>query len=135
MEPATYNQQHLEAFRMVRRHLKGMTNSQMDRLRRQIDAYLTFRRDVSTFQDLHFSKICIDKCFTSKESACCGREGIAAFFADVVINALLSTDAEIDCIIQNLLEDKGDPNCVYLTQKDWNLEKVWTISLDQINGF
>jgi hypothetical protein len=109
-----YNKQHLEAFLMVRDHLNASDRSDVDLLEERIGPYLAFREDVTDFQKRHFSGLCNDKCFTNRESACCGREGIVAFFADVVINVLQSHAADIDRIIDVLKHDQGGMNCVYL---------------------
>ena len=81
---------------MVCKHLRGVTAAQLGWMKQRIRSYLKFRADVARFQKEHFSDICSQRCFTSQTSACCGREGIITFFADVVINALLSTGEEID---------------------------------------
>jgi len=62
-----------------------------------------------------FSRLCTRKCFTSRTSACCGREGIATFFADVLVNALVSSESELEALLQCLSKDTGGPKCVYLT--------------------
>ncbi len=70
--------------------------------------------------------MCTEKCFTSQTNACCGRDGIATFFADVVINALLSTAEEVDALLRKLSKDPGGFKCVYLTEKGclWRLKPI-----------
>jgi hypothetical protein len=87
---------------------------------------MRFRADVAHFQRRYFSDVCTQNCFTSQTSACCGREGIATFFADVVINVVHSSDEEVDAILQILSEDSGGPNCVYLTEKGclWQIKPI-----------
>ena len=109
-----YNQQQIEAFMMVRQYLQGLSRSRVGQTKRRIRNYLRFRADVAGFQALHFSEVCTHKCFTNQTSACCGREGIATFFADVVINVLLSSEGEIDAVLQALFTDRGGFKCVYL---------------------
>ena len=100
---------------MVRRFLRQASAPRKDRLHRMIHDYLAFREEVAAFQQRFFSEVCTRKCFTSRTSACCGREGIGIFFADVLINALMSTEAELDGLLQMLSRDSGGPKCVYLT--------------------
>ena len=111
-----YNQQQKDAILMVRQYLTLIPDSELRWLRQRIRPYLKFRKDVAYFQQQHFADICSQKCFTSRTSACCGREGIITFFADVVINVLLSTEQEVDKILETLEEDTGGFNCVYLNE-------------------
>ena len=101
---------------MVRQYLSSLPNSELLWLKQRIKSYLQFRKVVDSFQDEHFADICSEKCFTSRTSACCGREGIITFFADVVINVLLSTSKEIDTLLETLEGDTGGFNCVYLNE-------------------
>ena len=99
---------------MVRQHLSHLPASELRWLKQRIRSYLVFRQAVASFQKTHFADLCSEKCFTSFTSACCGREGIITFFADVVINVLLSTQEEIDTLLDILDTDSGGLNCVYL---------------------
>ncbi|MGD8924477.1 MAG: hypothetical protein PVG64_06060 [Syntrophobacterales bacterium] len=121
-----YNTQQIEAIRMVRQHLRGLPLAQIRWLRNRIRSYMKFRADVAHFQGKHFADICSQKCFTSQTSACCGREGIITFFADVVINILLSTDKEIDKLLQAIQRDTGGFNCVYLNESGclWRVKPI-----------
>ena len=121
-----YNQQQKEALLMVRQHLSGLPQSQMRRLKQRIRSYLAFREAVASFQKKHFADLCSEKCFTSYTSACCGREGIITFFADVVVNVLLSTREEIDVLLDILDTDTGGFNCVYLNNTGclWRVKPI-----------
>jgi hypothetical protein len=120
-----YNRDQLEALRMVRGHLGGLSPSQKSKLFETIEPYRRFRAEVEHFQQV-FSAVCTKKCFTSRTSACCGREGIATFFADVVINALMSTDDELDCLERTLRQDPGGFKCVYLGESGclWRIKPI-----------
>ena len=109
-----YNRQQKDAILMVRQHLSHLPDSELRWLKQRIRSYLVFRQAVASFQKTHFADLCSEKCFTSYTSACCGREGIITFFADVVINVLLSTQEEIDTLLDTLDTDPGGLNCVYL---------------------
>lgn len=115
VEISEYNQQQKDAVLMVRQHLSALPISELHWLKQRIQSYLQFREDVASFQQ-HFADICSEKCFTSQTSACCGREGIATFFADVVVNVLLSTDKDTDKLLDALELDTGGFNCVYLNE-------------------
>jgi hypothetical protein len=126
MEMSEYNRDQLEAIQMVQHQLGTLSTGQIGRLRRRIGPYLQFRAEVEDFQKKHFSEVCTEKCFSSQTSACCGREGIATFFADVVMNVLLSTEQEAEGLLQALSEDKGGFKCVYLGDKGclWRLKPI-----------
>ncbi len=111
-----YNRQQKEAILMVRGYLSRLPASRLGWLRQRIRSYLEFRKDVAFFQKKYFADICSQKCFTSSTSACCGREGIITFFADVLINVLLSSDQEVDTLLRTLEGDTGGLNCVYLNE-------------------
>ena len=126
VEISEYNQQQKDAILMVHRHLSVLPISELHWLKQRIQSYLQFREDVASFQQQHFADICSEKCFTSQTSACCGREGIATFFADVVANELLSTDKDIDKLLDGLELDTGGFNCVYLNDTGclWRLKPI-----------
>ncbi|UCF82767.1 MAG: hypothetical protein JSV50_16465 [Desulfobacteraceae bacterium] len=126
MIASEYNRDQIEAFAMVRQYLRSLSRSRSSQIKQWIKPYLRFRDDVAGFQRQHFSEICTQKCFTSQTSACCNREGIATFFADVVINVLLSSDREVDALLDILSQDRGGFKCVYLTENGclWRLKPI-----------
>jgi hypothetical protein len=121
-----YNRDQVTALRMVRRFLREAPGPEKDRMSRMIHEYLEFRKEVASFQERFFSELCTEKCFTSHTSACCGREGIATFFADVLVNALISAEKELDALLQILSRDQGGAKCVYLTNHGcaWRLKPI-----------
>ena len=126
MNMRPYNKDQLEAILMVRRFLSGLPTGRFNRLKRRLKSYVRFRKEVAEFQRQHFSELCTRTCFTSHTSACCGREGIATFFADIAINLSLSGEQEIDLLIHALTHDPGDFNCVYLGKNGclWHLKPI-----------
>jgi hypothetical protein len=126
MEISEYNRDQLETIQMVRCHLRKLSKVQLKRLRRRVNSYLRFRADVADFQNQYFSEVCTQKCFTSQTSACCGREGIATFFADMVINVLFSSVKEVDLLVETLSQDRGGFKCVYLTEQGclWQVKPI-----------
>ena len=93
---SSYNMEQLESLGKVREYLAGISPDQRRLIIDQIDNYLKFRADVSDFLNEHFASVCNRKCFESRLSACCSKEGIITFFADVVVNALVSGEAELE---------------------------------------
>jgi hypothetical protein len=126
METSEYNRDQIEAFSIVRRYFRDITKSEMSQIKRLLRPYLQFRSDLSDFQDRYLSEICTQKCFANRNSACCNREGIATFFADVVINTLLSSEEERADIITALAQDRGGFKCVYLADKGclWRVKPI-----------
>ncbi len=123
---SAYNQQQISAIRMVHTYRAGLAPSRLSDLEESIAPYLRFRATVDRFHREYFSGICTRKCFTSGTSACCGREGILTFFADVAVNVLLSSGEDVDALLAALEGDRGGPNCVYLREEGclWRLKPV-----------
>jgi len=69
---------------------------------------------VDAFLGEHFENICTQKCYQSKISACCSREGIITFFADVVVNVLVSNETEIKALARVLERPNDGFKCIYL---------------------
>ena len=121
-----YNREQLEALRMVRRCLAALPEKQRRMLQENIADYLAFRCDVDAFLQQHFADLCDRTCYTSRRSACCSREGIITFFADVVINCLQSGREELDGLQQCLLGAQNRDKCVYLGPRGcrWRVRPV-----------
>jgi hypothetical protein len=121
-----YNRDQLEALLMVQHYLEGLPASEIERLRVSAAPYLQFRSEVSRFQREFLSEICTQSCFTTRQSACCNRDGIATFFADVVINALSSSEEDLNHIKTALVNDTGGFKCVYLGEKGcvWRVKPI-----------
>ena len=109
-----YQLEQLEALSQVRMHLRALPCSEKYKLRTLAGDYRDFRRKVDMFFDTHFGDVCSATCYRSRLSACCSREGIITFFADVVINLLFSEDAEIDTLAIALRTENKGFKCVYL---------------------
>ena len=126
MNLSEYNRDQIEAIQIVRHHLMAISSVDKETLFKKIKPYLQFRKNVAGFQEMHLGDICTEKCFTSQTSACCNREGIAVFFADVVVNSLISSMAELDALEKILIKDQGGFKCVYLMDKGcaWHLKPI-----------
>ena len=86
----SYQKEQIEALEMVKNQLENLPASERQRLSSWLTDYLEFRKEVDEFLSAHFSEVCTQKCYQSRLSACCSREGIVTFFADVVINHLVT---------------------------------------------
>lgn len=114
MPDSDYHRRQREAILAIRRHLAETPGPSRSGTQERIKPYLAFRGRVSRFQEEHFAGICTVKCFTSRTSACCGREGILTFFADLVVDLLLAGEEGADRLLAALDGDRGDSHCVYL---------------------
>ena len=121
-----YNREQSEAILWAYRYLKTVSPSELARLKKRTGRYLGFRKDVDRFLRHHFSKICTQKCYQNHYSACCSRDGITTFFADVVINVLVSSDEEIGRLLEALSLPKPGMKCVYLGKRGclWRIKPI-----------
>lgn len=120
-----YHQEQIEAYAMVRQHLNNNRSTYQDLLAIVAD-YLAFREQVDNFLSTHFSTVCTQTCYRNRLSACCSREGIVTFFADVVVNVLVSEPLEIENLISILREPNTGFKCVYLTEEGcrWKVKPI-----------
>jgi hypothetical protein len=125
-ETGDYQKEQLAALQLVRTHIAAVGVSGTALLLELISPYLLFRRETDMFLSANFSQICSSACYESRLSACCAKEGIITFFADVVMNALVSNEGMLD----RLQERLGRPNtgfkCVYLGKEGclWKVKPV-----------
>jgi hypothetical protein len=123
---SAYNREQLEAILLVRHHFKMLSPSELAGLKKRAENYLRFRKEVDRFLGHYFSEICTQKCYQDHFSACCNREGITTFFADVVINVLMSSDEEVDRMLEALSLPNRGMKCVYLGKRGclWRIKPI-----------
>jgi len=121
-----YHQEHSEAVAMVQKHLNSQPASVRGDLLALAADYLAFRAEVDSFLSTHFSKVCTQTCYQNRLSACCSREGIITFFADIVVNVLVSNNQEIEGLISILQEPNTGFKCVYLAENGcrWKVKPI-----------
>lgn len=121
-----YNREQSEAILLVRHHFRTLSSSELARLEARTRNYLRFREEVDRFLQHYFSEVCTQKCYQDNYSACCGRDGITAFFADVAINVLVSLDKEIDRLLEVLSLPNLGMKCVYLGDRGclWRIKPI-----------
>ena len=76
--------------------------------------YFLFREDVAAFQTRYFQSLCNAACFQAQRSACCNKDGIITFFADLVVNAIASEPQELTALVAGLRRARTDMKCIYL---------------------
>jgi hypothetical protein len=121
-----YQQEQHEAILMASTHIDMLSPDQIEALKTASSEYLMFRDDVDAFLNTYFAAICTQKCFQNSLSACCSREGIVTFFADIVINALFSTLDEQKFLLTVLQKPNIGPKCVYLGPRGclWRIKPI-----------
>ena len=120
-----YHQEEIEAIEIVQQHLKSHPSARRDLFAIAAD-YLSFRADVDHFLTTYFRRVCTQTCYQNRLSACCSREGIITFFADIVVNALVSDSQEIEDLISILQEPNTGFKCIYLTEDGcrWKVKPI-----------
>jgi len=121
-----YQKEQFDALSMVRKHLASISAPERLKLNNALTDYLLFRDKVNTFLADHFSQICTQKCYESKLSACCSREGIITFFADVVINIQASEKKEVEALLTILQQPNNGVKCIYLGEQGcmWRVKPI-----------
>ncbi len=114
---------------MVRQHMDLLDTTEnigdFD-VRAQTREYLAFRSDAETFFKRWFERTCSKNCYGSRLSACCTKDGILTFWADVVINAGQMEKDELDQLEMTITSPKNEYKCIYLTQKGcaWRIKPI-----------
>ena len=109
-----YQQEQLEALKMVHRHLQTIPASNRQMLMDMTAEYRVYRQNVNAFLTTHLAQVCTRKCYQSRLSACCSKEGIITFFADVVVNTLVSSAAHVSSLARLLQTHNNRHKCIYL---------------------
>lgn len=118
-----YQQEQLEALKIVRHGLLRLSDSDLIQLTEKVSDYMLFRQSVDNFLNRYFSDVCTHTCYLSRTSACCSKDGILTFFADTVVNALHAAPAQLDRLETVLNRVNGGHRCVYLGRDGC----MWTV--------
>ena len=88
--------------------------------------YLQFREEVAAFQSRYFHALCNAACYQAQRSACCNKDGIITFFADLVINAVESDARQMAALVACLRQPRHDMKCIYLGPEGcrWRLKPI-----------
>lgn len=111
----TYQNEQFEALMQVREQLTRMATSTKARLEEEIQPYLEFRGRLEAFLSENLGKFCTRACFESQTSACCSKDGIITFWADVVINVICSTGEDLATLAQSVKNPAYPNKCIYLS--------------------
>ena len=122
----SYHSEQIDALVQVQKYLAALDESKQRALEDLTADYIAFRSEVKDFLTANFSQVCTHRCFLSKTSACCSREGIITFFADIVINVLVSDKNDINDLLLILQKPNNGFKCVYLSEKGcrWRIKPI-----------
>jgi hypothetical protein len=122
----SYQKEQLDTLNMVCRHLQTIPKQEKQQLLSKISDYRMFRNTVDAFLGEHFENICTLKCYQSNVSACCSREGIITFFADVVANVLVSAESKVRALSKALIKPNTGFKCIYLSDHGcmWRIKPI-----------
>jgi hypothetical protein len=118
-----YQQEQLDALCIVRQGLKQIGERGRQKLNNSTGGYLQFRKQVDDFLMRHFNDVCTQTCYHSRTSACCSKDGIIVFFADVVVNALQSSPEQLDRLEATLKGVNEGHRCIFLQEDGC----MWTV--------
>jgi len=122
----TYRKEQFETVNLIRNYLAEYSGAEREQLVSMIEEYLCFRDDTSAFLATHFGNICTRNCYANQLSACCSKDGILTFFADHVINAVVSEISELDSMTAAIQNPAADFKCIYLGKNGcvWKIKPI-----------
>ena len=84
------------------------------------------RGGAADFLEIHFKDICTEKCYHSRLSACCSKDGIIAFFADVAVNALIAGKEDLDRMEHAIQKPINEFKCIFLSETGcrWQVKPI-----------
>lgn len=109
-----YGQEQLLNQGIVQEYLSSRGEEEKSLLREQCREYFRFREEVAGFHLRYFQAVCTVACFQQQRSACCSKDGIITFFADIVVNAIVSSASQMAGIMACLRQPRQDMKCLYL---------------------
>lgn len=116
----SYQIEQAEATVAATSYLSTLSGAEMKKLHATIRPYLAFRAQVDKFLAHHCSDACRLSCYTSKNSACCSKDGIIVFWADILINACCSTKRQMQLLMERIRQPWHPQKCIYLSANGCN---------------
>ena len=121
-----YQREQAETLSLIRKHLLALDRKQTGQLLDISSKYLAFRDHVNNFHNRYFNCTCNQKCYSSRLSACCSKDGIITFFADILLNALVSSQTDLDELAFAIERPLNTFKCIYLGRNGclWRLKPI-----------
>lgn len=105
-----YQAEQMDALNQIINHIDLLDSLQNEAIR----PYLLFRRQLDEFSRRHFAAFCTRACFQSRTSACCSKDGIITFWADMVVNVIMADRDQIDDLLTAIETPLFAEKCIYL---------------------
>lgn len=109
-----YREEQLHNQECVQAYFARQGAAETELLRGWCRDYIRFREDVAAFQARYLHALCNAACYQAQRSACCNKDGIITFFADLVVNVLESDTRELAALVASLKQPRDDMKCIYL---------------------
>ena len=109
-----YQTEQSDALQLVRAYLDAPPPAERAELHRLVAPYLRFREETDRFLAHHFDGLCTRRCYASGASACCAKDSIIVFFADLVVNALNAPADRLNGMAKALSAPNRTGKCVFL---------------------
>ena len=109
-----YQKEQLHAWQQIEAALAKMPPSAINAMRNEIKGYLRFREEVEHFLKSYFNDQCTSSCYQNNRSACCSKDGILTFWADLVIDAITADPQHIEMMTAAVESPVFDGKCIYL---------------------
>ena len=121
-----YQREQLEALDQITVKIGSIQSIHSGNLCRDIRSYQLFRQQLESFQSQHFGRYCTQTCFENRTSACCSKDGIITFWADVVINVYHSSDNQIKELRAAIQKPLSSQKCIYLGKNGclWKIRPI-----------
>jgi hypothetical protein len=105
-----YQAEQIDALKQIEKHIGLLATIRDDTVR----AYMAFRKQLDEFSARHLVAFCTQACFRSRTSACCSKDGIVTFWADMVINVAHADKQQIDDLFDAIERPLFRDKCIYL---------------------
>lgn len=112
-----FQKEQWNALHLARQMLDRVGANATERLKKKISLYLEFRSQLDRFLKARFGAYCTQSCYANSRSACCSKDGIIVFWADVVINVLSSNEAQLADLEEALQRPFLERKCTYLGER------------------
>ncbi len=109
-----YQLEQYDALSQLLRAMEAFSEQRKERLLDEMRPYLNFRQRVDRFTERHFSPFCTAACFQNEKSACCSKDGIITYWADLVVNAFNSKPQRLVQLQQAVSTPYYTDKCIYL---------------------
>ena len=109
-----YQREQWDALEQLQKTITRFSKARKQRILLAIEPYLDFRRRLDHFSQEHFNAHCTSACFQSKRSACCSKDGIITFWADMVVNTCCCGPAQMALLHEAIQKPHFSDKCIYL---------------------